>query len=195
MRKILLCLLCVAMFSSSPGVSAQDDKEPEPGTNAAAILPAASIFGTGWTQADVISPDAIERYGFTMSPDVFREGAVGIYLGPEGSRSVIVSLLLTDNRVAIRKSWEDASSLMQAINRPVSTDYERDQALELMAAPPGCLEAKRAEGIENVFRTASGTTMCAASDDSILLVTIYGPVNGKTGVAASDAITAAIIKK
>jgi hypothetical protein len=193
MRISILLLLVVTLFASSTSVSAQATEEPVPGDTASSSLPSAKIFGDGWSQADIVSPDAIEQYGFTMSPDVFREGAVGIYLGPNGSRAVVVNLLLTDNRIAIRKSWEDASVLMEVINRPVSTDYERDKELELLAAPKGCLEAKRAEGVERVFGLASGTTLCAASDDSLLLVSVFGPVTGKTGVAASDALTAAIV--
>ncbi|MGI8486025.1 MAG: hypothetical protein ACR2OU_17415 [Thermomicrobiales bacterium] len=195
MRVILLLLMAISFLGSSTSAFAQATEEPLPGKTASSILPAAKVFGDGWSQSDVVSPDAIVRYDFKMSPDVFREGAVGIYAGPNGSRAVIVNLLLTANRVAIRKSWEDASALMVAINRPVATDYERDNALELMPAPKGCLEAKRAEGVENVFRFTSGSTLCAASDDSVLLVTVYGPVNGQTGVTASDAVTLAIVGK
>lgn len=191
----MLLLMAIGMVASSASVAAQATEEPAPGATAASTLPSAKIFGDGWSQSDVISPDAIMQYDFKMSPDVFREGAAGIYAGPKGSRAIVVNLLLTSNRVAIRKSWEDASALMDAINRPVVSDYERDKALELMPSPQGCLEAKRAEGVENVFRFASGSTLCAASDDSVLLVTVYGPVNNQTGVAASDAITLAIAGK
>jgi hypothetical protein len=89
---------------SSLSVAAQED-EPEPGPTASQELPAADMFGTGWVQSEVVSPDSLEQYGFTMSPDVFREGAAGIYLGPEGNRALVVRFLLTDKWVAIRQSW------------------------------------------------------------------------------------------
>lgn len=177
---------------SSSSVLAQVD-EPEPGTKAAADLPKATVFGDGWVQDEVISPDAIDRNSFTMSPDVFREGAAGIYLGPDGARALVVRFLLTDNRVAIRNSWEDAGELLRNMTLFLATDYERDQQLETLAPPDGCLEAKRVEGTERVFRLPAGATICAADDESLFMVVVYGPVNGATGVEASDAVITQIV--
>src|SRR5690606_14806564 len=129
--------------------------------------------------------------GFTMSPDVFREGAAGIYLGPDGQRALVVRFLLTDNRVAIRQSWTDASDLMDSLSFYITTDYERDQQIKTMEAPTGCIEAVRIEGTERVFRLPVGGTLCAADDDSLFMVLIYGEVNGLSGVDGSDAVTTA----
>jgi CubicO group peptidase (beta-lactamase class C family) len=101
---------------------------------------------------------------------------------------LVVNLLLTDSRVAIRRSWEDAIGLMDALTWSLTTDYTRDQELETMAPPDACLEAKRAEGMEQTFRIPAGATLCAADDESVLLVLAYGTVNGETGVAASDSV-------
>jgi len=192
MRTIVLFML-VGMLALGPvRTMAQTEDDPEPGTAAAAILPKASIFGKDWFQANVISPDVIQEYGFTMSPDVFKEGAAGIYLGPDGTRAIVVSFVLTDNRIAIRRSWEDASSLMDVINYPVSTDYERDQELEAVAAPEGCLEAKRVEGVEKTFQLPAGSTLCAIDDDSLVLAVVFGEVDGKVGVDASDAVVSSV---
>jgi uncharacterized cupredoxin-like copper-binding protein len=192
MRALLVYLLVGILIIGPARTMAQSDEEPEPGPKAASVLPKAEVFGKGWTESAVISPDVIQEYGFTMSPDVFKEGAAGLYLGPNGTRAIIVSFILTDNRIAIRKSWEDASDLMGVINYPVSTDYERDQELESMPAPEGCLEAKRVEGVEKTFHLPSGSTLCAVDDISLLLVTIFGDVNGASGVDASDAVVSAV---
>jgi hypothetical protein len=192
LKRIALILLGLIVLMPS-NVAASQEEEPEPGTNAAADLPDATVFGTGWVQDEVISPDAIEQYGFAMSPDVFREGAAGIYLGPEGSRALVVRFLLTDNRVAIRTSWDDAGELLESLTLFVSTDYERDQQLETLPPPEGCLEARRVEGSERVFRLPAGATLCAADDDSLFMVIIYGEVNGASGIEASDLVTSAIV--
>jgi hypothetical protein len=192
MRHVLSTFMAAFLLLSAAPTYAQDE-EPEAGTNAAQDLPDAAVLGSEWVLAEVISPDSIERYGFTMSPDVFREGAAGIYLGPAGSRALIVRFLLTDNRVAIRRSWDDAGELLHTLGYSMSTDYSRDQELETMAPPDGCLEAKRVEGVEKVFRLPAGATLCAGDDDSLFLVVIYGEVNGLTGVAASDAIATDIL--
>jgi hypothetical protein len=168
-------------------VAAQDET-PEPGPAAAGFLPEASIFGDGWAQSQVVSPDILARYSFTMSPDVFREGAAGIYLGPGGSRAIVVTLLLTDNRVAIRKSWEDATDLLQSMSYSVSTDYERDGQLETMEPPTPCVEAKRVEGTEQHYLVPYGATMCAVDPDIVAIVAVSGDALDAAGVAASDAI-------
>lgn len=185
---LLLLVLFILLLGVAP-VAAQNEEEPEPGPTATAGLPNPEIFGEGWVQAEVVSPASISRYsGFEMTPDIFREGAAGIYLGPEGSRAIIVNLLISSNRVAVRASWDSASDLLRTLTRLVSTDYERDAQLETMAPPENCVEAKRVEGSEEAFRLNAGATLCAPDDDSLLLAIIYGPVNGLTGVDASDMI-------
>ena len=104
----LVGLLVVLMLTVAPARA--QEPTPEPGPNAAMLLPEAGAFGDGWSLFETVNPDLLARYSFEMTPDVFREGAAGIYVGPNGSRIVIVSLLITQNRVAIRQSWEDATN-------------------------------------------------------------------------------------
>jgi len=193
MRTLLFVLASLLVLISAPVVTAQDEEEPDPGANAASTLPEASLFGSGWTQSEVISPDIVARYYFEMSPDVFREGAVGVYVGPNGSRAIVANLLLTDNRVAVRTSWEAAGELLSGLGGRIDEDYERARALEVMDPPIGCLEAKRMEGVEQNYRLPAGGTLCAADDDSLLLVFIFGTVNELSGVAASDALIETMI--
>src|SRR5215204_1941759 len=160
------------MVPATPA-SAQEPT-PEPGPNAAMLLPEAGAFGDGWLLNETVNPDLLARYSFEMTPDVFREGAAGIYVGPAGSRIVIVLLLITENRVAIRQSWEDATKLLDAVRTRTTTDFERDQALEMMDPAAGCVEAKRIEGIENFALLPVGGTMCAIDPDIILIAVVLG---------------------
>lgn len=187
MNKVVGLLLSLLLLSGSSAVVAQEG-EPEPGAIAATGLPDASSFGEGWILSEAVSPNVIEPHGFTMTPDVFSEGAAGIYLGPEGRRVLVVNLLVNRNEVAIRAAWHDANEMLQAATRSISTDDERDQELETMPPAEGCVESTRVEGQETFFRLPAGATLCAVDDERLLLAVVYGAVGGETGVAASDAI-------
>lgn len=195
MRRAVVGLLAVAMLlvAAPPTIRAQEET-PESGPEAAGYLPDASALGTGWTQSDVVSPDILARYSFTMSPDVFRQGAAGIYLGPHGSRIVVVALLLTDNRVAIRKSWEDATDLLNSMSYRVTTDYERDEQLEQMEPPTVCVEAKRVEGTEETYLLPFGATMCATDPDLVTIVAVSGHALDTSGIESSDAVVELTLK-
>lgn len=192
MNKVVGLLLSLLLLSGWSAAVAQEE-EPEPGANAATGLPDASSFGEGWILSEVVSPNVIEPYGFTMTPDVFSEGAAGIYLGPEGRRVLVVNLLVNRNEVAIRAAWHDASEMLQAATGSISTDDQRNQELETMPAAEGCLESMRVEGRETFFRLPAGATLCAVDDERLLLAVVYGAVGGETGVAASDAIVSQIV--
>lgn len=187
MRYLLFVLVSLLVFGSSSIASAQDD-DLEPGPNAAAMLPEAALFGQGWTQVDIVSPDAVTSSSHAMSPDVFSEGAAGVYVGPDGSRALIVQYLLTENRVAVRTSWELVGDVLNYFTFFEDVDYGREDDLALLDPPAGCLEARRTEGFETGFLTPFGGTICAPNDDSLLLVLIYGTVNDQSGVDASDSV-------
>ena len=187
MSRVVIAFLTALMMLPISVVGAQDPT-PEPGPDAARLLPGAIAFGDGWELTQTVNPSVLTPYSFEMTPDVFREGAAGIYTGPGGSRIVIVSLLITENRVAIRQSWEDATGILNAANSGVSTDYERDLALETMEAPARCAEAKRIEGTERFVLLPMGGTMCAVDPDGILIAIVSGDFDEQAGVAASDAV-------
>jgi hypothetical protein len=192
-RTLLATFVIIALLVQGPGAVAQEPT-PEPGPNAAKLLPDAGAFGSDWILDQTVSPGILARYSFEMTPDVFREVAAGIYGGPNGSRIVVVSLLITENRVAIRQSWEDATELLDNVRSRTSTDYERDQALETMDPPPGCVEAKRLEGTENFVLAPVGGTMCALDPDGILIAVVFGDFGEQTGVAAADAVIETVLE-
>lgn len=194
LSRLLTIPVFVLMLCFFPAATLSQETTPEPGATAAESLPAASVLGKGWTQDTPVSPDILAEYSFTMSPDVFSEGAAATYLGPNGSRVLILNLIVTDNRVAIRKSWEDATSLLDALAFGITEDYTRTEDLETMTAPEGCVEAKRKEGIERGFLTPFAATMCAVDPDTIVLVIASGTFDQGAGVEASDAIMVASLE-
>lgn len=181
---IAVTILGVLLFSSSAALA--QDKTPVPGPEATKHLPSAKELGKGWVLSQTVSPDVLSPYAFTMSPDTFREGAAGIYLGPQGAQVIFVSLLISTNRVAVRKSWDDSSKLLDAIR--MNQDYHATSNLATADPPTKCVEAKRTLGTEEMVGIPVGGTMCAVDPDGILIAITFGDVNGTNGVAASDGV-------
>ncbi len=165
---------------------------PEPGGAAAALLPEAAPLGPGWAIDATVSPSVLRPRSFELSPDVFREGAARIYLGPAGGRILIVTLLLTESRVAVRQGWEEASELLALIGDDASTDAGRTEQLATLSPPPGCVEAKRIEGTQHILLQPVGATMCAVDPDLIVIASVSGGWSSQIGTAASDHLVALV---
>ncbi|CAN5454717.1 hypothetical protein BH09CHL1_BH09CHL1_07630 [soil metagenome] len=192
--RILSFLVALLICFQSGAVALAQDPTPEPGDDASEFLPDAEALGNGWTLSQIVSPDVTGGYYFEMSPDVFREGASGVYLGPDGARVIMIALLLTDSRVAVRQSWEDATGLFDMFRGTTDYDYEREEALESLDPPAGCVEAKRTEGADTIYMVPAGTTMCAIDPDIVLIVMVSGAVGELTGTEAADSITLSMIE-
>lgn len=184
----ILFVIALLLIAIAPMRSSAQEPDPEPGPNAAGWLPEPNELGADWIASDTVSPTLIIRYSFEMSPDVFREGAARVYAGPEGTRIILVSLLISENRVAVRRSWEEATEFVDSVGSRVTYDYDRRRVLDSMEPPPSCLEAKREEGVEDFYLIPVGATMCATDPDGILIAIVSGTFNGQSGVAASDAL-------
>jgi hypothetical protein len=185
-RPAALVLIALILASSVP--TRAQESTPEPGAAAAALLPDAALLGTDWAIDATVSPDALRPQSFALSPDVFRAGAARVYVGPAGARVLVVALLLTESRVAVRQSWEEASKLLDLIVDDAATDGQRTELLATLPPPAGCVEAKRVEGVQHMLLQPLGATMCAVDPDRLFVVATSGAWTDKTGVAASDAV-------
>lgn len=186
---VALVAVVALLAGTWPGMPATaQEPTPQPGQAAAKRLPAASVLGQGWVALQTVSPDVLVGSSFKMSPDVFREGAARTYGGPDGARVLVVTLFLTENRVAVRRSWEDAGKLIDHMDYRTQTSYHRQEDLASMAPPPGCAEAKRLEGTEEMYLMPVGVTLCAIDPDIVAFVAVSGTLDGKTGIEASDAL-------
>ena len=134
-------VLLVLVLTLAPIWIATNAQEttPQPGGAATALLPDAAPLGPGWAIDTTVSPSVLRPRSFELSPDVFREGAARIYLGPVGGRIVIVTLLLTESRVAVRQGWEEASELLALIVDDASTDAGLTEQLATLPPPAGCV--------------------------------------------------------
>ena len=180
MRMALLTLFFLAALAPL-SAAAQDDNDA-----AVALLPAPETFGDGWT---LLVNDPTED----LLP-VFRAATIGTYGGPAGARVVLNVLLVGEGMTAIRGSWEEVTDYLQEFDSRMvlAVDDERSQQLEAMVPPDGCSDVRRVEGYESIGGTAFpvGVTLCAADPDILLVATVSGEMNGRTGVDASDAVIA-----
>jgi len=181
--RVLTLGFVVALTVTAVGLPARAAQEtPEAGPNASRFLPEAAVFGDGWERTD--------QAGIEIPSDIFREGSMAIYAGPSGSRIVVMALLATDSRVAVRQSWEEATKRFDEYRYSVASnaDYELAQRLEGLEPTAGCVEAKRAEGSDRYFGFTSGLTMCAVDPDIIVTAVVSGTLGKDVGYAASDAV-------
>jgi hypothetical protein len=165
-------------------------EEPDaPSSVSAHFLPDVAGFGDGWTIARTA---ALE-----VDTDVFRDGAVAVFAGPGGARVVAAVMLVTQERVAVRRSWESAMSLYDNYSGELEYLSGRDDELDTVPPPPGCVEAKRIDGTARQLGIdlgiPMGVTLCAAEPDLTVLVVASGIVLGLSGYEASDAIASLMV--
>jgi hypothetical protein len=193
MPRLIALLIAIAVLTAALPAMAQETPTPDPESASVLLLPEPAAFGPGWTRTGVRAVEQVNM-GMTMAPDVFREGAVGTYGGPNGARVVAVTLLLTDARVAVRRGWENASQLFTGYSYQLDYDYNAIGLWDALPPPAGCAEAKRFEGVSRDFGFPTGITLCAADPDLIVVVVASGGVNDRTGYEASDVVVRAIIE-
>lgn len=195
LRLILVLLGVMASLAVAPvqvlsvfyATVQQETVTAEAGQQSARFFPDASAFGDEWQQE--------QTAGIQVPSDIFREASKAVYGGPNGARIVVTAYVVTDSRVAIRQSWEEATTTFDRSRYYVASDYDYSQLerLEGLEPPPGCVEAKRAEGSDELFAFRGGVTMCAVDPDTILLAVVSGEIDGVSGYQASDAVIAATL--
>jgi hypothetical protein len=180
-RLLSIAFLCVFIVMNPLPSFAQED-ELVPAAASSSYLPDVDSFGADWVE--------VNRFGLEVPTDIFREGTSAVYAGPDGARVAVLVFLVTDDRIAIRQSWEEATDTYDSYRFNVATNYDFSQLerLEAIEPPPGCVEAKRAEGTDNYFGFLAGVTMCAIDPDVIILAATSGEVAGDSGYRASDAV-------
>jgi len=186
MKRVLVSLMSAVVALAIAPILAQETP-PTAGDESARYFPAASAIGEDWEQ--------VEESGLDVPSDIFREGSLAIYAGPGGARIAVLAYLATDSRVAVRQSWEAAGETFDRYRYTLADNYDYQQAerLEGLVPPPGCVEAKRAEGTDDFFGFTTGVTLCAIDPDAILLVAASGDVADASGFAASDVVVAAAL--
>jgi hypothetical protein len=169
-------------------LTARDAPTP-PSLAATAYLPDPAALGDGW--------QTVRTARLDLPSEAFREGAVGVYVGPDGARVMAVIMLATQSRVAVRRSWEEAAKLFAKHAGELAAARNRSAELDALPPPAGCVEAKRIDGSARQLRIDTGIpmgiTLCATDPDVIVLVVASGVVGDLTGHQASDAVASLLL--
>ena len=187
-RHLLLLVLLVplGLVRALPVVGQDTPGVADP---TAAYLPAPATLGDGWS--------LVRTGGLALPTELFRAGTLGVFTGPAGARILTGVMLATDSRVAVRRSWEEATDLFHKYSGELAYDPDRDDILDRLPPPAGCVEAKRIDGTARQLGLDTGIpmglTLCAAEPDVILLVLVSGSVFSLTGYEASDAVASLML--
>jgi hypothetical protein len=189
---VILMLALVALHALPTAAQASPDTGRDTSTidpAAGAFLPPAQVLGPDWT---LVSTSPLD-----LPAETFRAGAYAVYTGPAGARILAAAMLVTDARVAVRRSWEDAADLYHHYSGELKYDSDRDDVLDRLPPPPGCVEARRIDGTARQLGLETGIpmglTLCAADPDVILLTVVSGAVNSLSGYEASDAVASLML--
>jgi hypothetical protein len=184
-RLLLLVTILLPVLVPVLPVAAQDT----PTDPTATYLPVPVALGDGWALASTGSLD--------LPTELFRAGTLGVFTGPAGARILAAVMLVTESRVAVRRSWEEATDLYHKYSGELAYDPERDDILDRLPLPAGCVEAKRIDGTARQLGLDTGIpmglTLCAADPDVILLVVVSGALGPLTGYEASDAVASLML--
>jgi hypothetical protein len=186
LRRLLpLVTLWLSGLALALPVAAQDN----PADPTAAYLPAAATLGDGWALASTGS--------LGLPTELFRADTLGVFTGPAGARILAAVMLVTESRVAVRRSWEEATKLYHKYSGELAYDRDRGTILDRLPLPVGCVEAKRIDGTARQLGLDTGIpmglTLCAADPDVILLIVVSGPLGSLTGYEASDAVASLML--
>lgn len=184
-RLAVLAVFLSSVLVAVPAVAQDAAETPEPGAASLELVPEPTLFGEEWSmQRDPV---------LFVPSDSFRDGAIVSYGGPDGSRIVLAAMLVTDNRVAVRASWEEIGQLFDQYKYDLNYDYQLEDELGNAAPPNGCVEAKRIEGVNKMDSFFTGVTLCAGELDEILLVVASGEIGQLSGYRASDSVVSSVL--
>jgi hypothetical protein len=181
LRVAVIWLAMLGLLAAPSGTRAQEQPLPvTPG--AGKYLPAATEFGSGWTD--------VWQGGIDPGAELFKEGVKAVYGGPNGARAIIFVWVIQDSTTAVRRSWESTTEIFDSYRYEFADDYDYSAAktLDSVSAPLGCVEASRAEGSASKQQFPGGLTLCAVDPDVIILAIASGTINDQQGYLASDAL-------
>lgn len=176
-RSLVLGSLVLFLLFAPPATAA--------GQSAAqSLLPPPDALGPGW---ELIGASHTES-----TTTEFASTASAMYGGPVGSR-VFVRLFAAAPGATASEAWDAAYQAFTSLRSLVREDGANGGAN--LTVPAGCSDARRAEGQDASFPDFSaGLTLCAAHSDLIVLVGVFGEINGLGGDQASDSVLETIVR-
>lgn len=160
-----------------------------------ALIPDPSMFGDGWElmrsgDARAISPE-LASLDVRIFPG---NGQSAVYLGPDGSRAIVILLPLVVSTAPTNQVEDAMFSVQSELMKQWDTDLSGSSTPVQSGTPEGCDLVGRQTGLVELTLLPAAWTSCQMRGPGIaIFVSVEGTVDGKTGTAASDAIVQRII--
>lgn len=161
-----------------------------PTVNARRFLPLPTEIGSGWTTLLEAPANTIVSYDRDMAFPLFPDAGGGaVYLGPNGSRAIVLVLPLGKDVMPSSQS----DSIVNGIQASMIDGWSRDRissvAINRLPPPDGCDTSLRVNGIVNGLTLPGGSTVCELRSAGVtIFVTVEGEIDGLSGYAASDGV-------
>ncbi|MGC4193194.1 MAG: cupredoxin domain-containing protein [Thermomicrobiales bacterium] len=159
-----------------------------------ALIPEPALLGEGWEKLRDGNARAVSSNLDALDVRIFPgDGRGAAYIGPDGSRAIVVVLPLVVSDVPTNQVSDAMFAVQSALMPDWDTDFS-NSAYSTLPNPPGCDLVSRTSGITELYTLPAGSTSCQMRGPGIaIVVAVEGTVNGKSGVAASDEIVRQII--
>jgi len=154
------------------------------------FLPDSRTFGEGWLQLRTGNASAVITGRTDFNVKVFPgEGLGAAYVGPRGSRAVVLLMPLATTAVPVNQVQESVLTVQASMTQSWSTDQLSTESLQRIPPPRGCDVANRASGIAPIFTLPAGSTVCQLRNAGVaIFVAVEGEIDGATGVEAADVL-------
>jgi plastocyanin len=160
-----------------------------------ALIPDPATIGEGWKELRNGDARAVSSTLGALDVRIFPgEGRSAVYIGPDGSRAIVIILPLVVSNVPTNQVEDAMFSVQSAFMGAWDIDYSSDTAYSSLPTPPGCDIVSRTRGITELYTLPAGSTSCQMRGPGIaIFVAVEGEVDGKSGVEASDDLVRRII--
>lgn len=157
------------------------------------FVPEARVLGDGWSRVRTGSSTTFiaGELNAAVFPD---DGFGGMYVGPDGSRAIVVVMPLGAPNIPAAKfdaaiaDVENSLLSTWTVNRVATLAWQGD------LPPQGCDVASRTEAIVPIVTLPAGLTTCRVNGLRMMVfVAIEGTFNGTSGVSAADEVVSRVL--
>jgi hypothetical protein len=178
--RVISSLIIAILIFPAPLLAQQATPTAENATDAHTLLPSGIEFGLGWEFA--------RYFAVSSDPAIFVDSAAAIYVGPAGTRIMIVVWINENTRTAIQNSWADPTEWFEIYRGAIEITTTQDRKANFADPPNRCVEARRSVGKDVILGLPAGETLCAVGVTHSILTIVFGSWDGVEGAEASDSV-------
>lgn len=152
------------------------------------LFPTADKLGPEWDQTAVLDLPLDEYPSYTRF-------AVAAYLGPNGSRIMVVYAESADGAEAISDVWAETNQLLDDWGKSIDFEEAVQEKLSAISPVTGCTDMRRMRGEDPVIPTVLvSISLCGVNTDVFVLAYVSGSLQGVSGYRASDRIVKMVLE-